>query len=197
MSDAISTIAAFVAGDLSTKTFEQAVYHDPALEALLMGIPAPKCSHAGDTLYYYLIALDYDDPGDILNAHTVLTSLLEARGVKIKASKRPHDTFDLILSAQPRWLNADAKYIATVLSEAPPLPRAELKLWLKKRILELFRCRGGPPRWMQSPAWPMGASGPMVFLGQLAVPDYFHDDAAVYVFHDPATGECASIIQVA
>lgn len=37
----------------------------------------------------------------------------------------------------------------------------------------------------------------MVFLGQLAIRDYFHDEAAVYVFHDPATGLRETVLQLA
>ena len=52
-----------------------------------------------------------------------------------------------------------------------------------------------PPEWIQSPCWPHSAAGPLVFLGQLKVDQYFHDLATVYVFHDPANGECQTIVQ--
>ena len=41
-----------------------------------------------------------------------------------------------------------------------------------------------------------GEHGPLVFLGQMAVKGYFHDEATVYVFHDPATGTCQTVLQV-
>ncbi|KAB8045630.1 hypothetical protein GCN78_27130 [Janthinobacterium rivuli] len=34
-----------------------------------------------------------------------------------------------------------------------------------------------------------------IFLGQLTVDGYFHDEAAVYVFYDTSKNECRSILQ--
>jgi hypothetical protein len=196
MAEPLNVIISFVTGELEVHTFEQLLYHDAALEALLTSVPAPSRSGSGVTLYHYLIPLDYDDPGEILDAHGVLADYLTQRGVVFTPSTSPSATYDLILSAQPHWLNADAKYISSLLAEAPALAPRDLKVWLRKRILELFKYRSRPPRWIQSPEWPIGHNGPMVFLGQLSVPDYFHDDAAIYVFHDPTTGECRCVVQV-
>jgi len=60
----------------------------------------------------------------------------------------------------------------------------------------MFRCLGEPPEWIQEPDWPINENGPLVFLGQLSVLNYFHDESAAYVFHDPTTGGCETIIQV-
>jgi hypothetical protein len=197
MAEPIDVIISFVTGELEVHTFEQLLYHDAALEALLTSVPAPPRSGFGVTLYHYLIPLDYDDPGDILDAHGVLADYLTQCGVEFTPSTFPSATYDLILSAQPRWLGADSKYIASLLAEAPALTPRDLKAWLRKRILEQFKYRSRPPRWIQSPDWPIGRNGPLVFLGQLSVPDYFHDDAAIYIFHDPTTGECRCVVQVA
>jgi hypothetical protein len=71
----------------------------------------------------------------------------------------------------------------------------ELRMWLTEQLLEKYRYVSKPPEWVQDPCWPHGATGPLVFLGQLEVAGYFHDFGTVYVFHDPATGECQTIIQ--
>jgi hypothetical protein len=195
--ETIKTISAFVSGDLSTPEFEQHLYRDPDIESLLSEEPAPPYCLTGTTLFQYLIGLDYSHPGHVLNAHSVLASLLTHRGVAVTPSSASTAEHKLILSAQPRWLHADMSYLSTVLALAPSQSLKERREWLRKRILELFRYRDKPPRWLQAPSWPIGSSGPMVFLGQLTIDDYFHDNAVVYVFHDPATGECKSVIQVA
>ncbi|WP_395321849.1 hypothetical protein [Variovorax sp. UC74_104] len=83
----------------------------------------------------------------------------------------------------------------SLLEAAPSLPSKQRKAWLRQRILELFKYVNQPPRWLQSPAWPIGDAGPLVFLGQFPVADYFHDEAAVYVFHDPAKDAFTTFVQ--
>ena len=194
-SEAIKAVCSFVSGDTPTPEFERFLYSDPDIEYLLTQERAPPYSHTGHTLFHYLIALHYDNPGDVLTAHGALRDFLKKLGVAITPSQEPSKAYELLRSAQPRWVDADMSYLSSILALAPQLPPPSRKTWLKQRILERFRYLSSPPRWIQSPAWPMGRDGPMVFLGQIAIKDYLHDNGAVYVFHDPATGECTSIIQ--
>ena len=194
---AIETISAFVSGELPASVFKQRLHGDSEIESLTSQQRAPPYCHTGTTLFHYLIALDYGHPGDVLDAHGALAGFLSKCGVAVTPSSAPSKEHELLLSVQPRWIDADLKFLSDLLASAPPLSPPERKAWLRQRILELFRYVKRPPRWIQSPAWPMGEAGPMVFLGQLPVDGYFHDSAAVYIFHDPATRECKSIIQVA
>lgn len=195
--ECLKRVRAFVSGETPAREFEQQVYGDPEMEALLSQEDAPKFCRTGTTLFHYLIGIDYDSPGDVLDVQHVLVEFLARHGVPTKPAAGPLNEFRLLLDAQPRWLDADMKYLASRLAPAPPSSPKEQKAWLRQRILELFRYVKSPPRWLQSPAWPIGDSGPLVFLGQFAVSDYFHDNAVVYVFHDPATNECRSVVQVA
>ena len=190
---AVGIAAAFVAGAMDARAFEQLLYRDVALERLLGAAPAPRHSPHGVTLFQHLIALDYGDLRDVVDAHESLAGVLSAEGVPVVASADARERLLVIHSAQPRWLDADTAYLSALLERAPP--GQDARAWLKVRILELFRFAKRPPRWLQSPQWPMGKAGPMVFLGQVAVDDYFHDHGAAYVFHDPATGECRTIVQ--
>lgn len=174
--------------------FGQWLYRDPGAEDLLVQADAPRYAHSGTTLFHYLIALDPHDPGDVLNAQEALAELLRSKGIGFTASRQAADDHALLLAIQPRWLDADTAYLASLVATAPAhLAGRERRAWLKARVLELFRYRKQPPRWLQSPAWPIGANGPLVFLGQLGMDA--HDTAAVYVFHDPATGELRNVVQ--
>jgi hypothetical protein len=44
----------------------------------------------------------------------------------------------------------------------------------------------------------MAENGPMYFFGQIRLErcEHFHDEAALYVFFDPKTGETKTVIQV-
>ncbi len=87
-----------------------------------------------------------------------------------------------------------------VLPQAPPnLKQSQLKKWLREKLKELFRCAQKPPRWIQGDCWAFRDNRPLVFLGQFNVSGYFHDEATVYVFHDPEAApgpdECVTVIQ--
>ncbi|HYF50907.1 MAG TPA: hypothetical protein VEJ63_15945 [Planctomycetota bacterium] len=195
--EALIPVVSFVEGRLPPLECEAALASSPALEKLLLEAPPiSPYSSVNVTLFHYLIGLDYNDPSDILNAQDALRQFLAQHKIKVSPSREPSQLYDLLLSAQPKWLCADSSYLATLLKDAPDGSRTELRKWLQKRILERFKFVSDPPRWIQSPNWPIGPNGPLVFLGQISIPNYFHDDAAAYVFHDPTTGACETVIQV-
>jgi hypothetical protein len=195
----LATIVDFVEGRLAVTEFEDLLYKDPALEALLCDDPKlPTKSYVGSSVHLYLLQLDYSDPGSVLNAHGAHRDWLDRRGVTYAASRDADGLYDIILSAQPKWLRVDASYVQEqFLSRAGQRSGRELRDWLRAELVKAFRYVAKPPKWIQSPAWPVGPNGPLVFLGQVEVDEYFHDVAAVYVFHDRATGECTTVMQVA
>lgn len=75
-----------------------------------------------------------------------------------------------------------------------------LREWLQPRIEDAFRRISDAPRWLQGANWQMSTERPMTFIGQVDVPcgaGIFHDDASFYLFFDPTTGQCKSLVQVA
>ena len=199
MSAAIDHIRKFVEGTLNVAEFEQALYNDPSFEQILADDPdQPTPSYVGRSLYHYLIALDYTDPGGVLDAQGALEDFLRRKGVAVSPTDTYSAFYDLVLAAQPGWLDVDPKYVQDrLMPDANKRSGVELREWLKERLLKEFRFASQPPEWIQNPEWPIVEGRPLVFLGQLEVEGYFHDEAAVYVFHDPETGECQTVIQVA
>ncbi|MEF2270615.1 hypothetical protein V3C40_27870 [Janthinobacterium sp. LS2A] len=196
MSSATSSLVGFVGGQLDTAAFEHLLYEDAETERLLSAQPAPRYAHAGHTLYHYLISLDLHNPADVLNAQGALAEFLHAAGIPLFVSEKPGQLHALLLAAQPKWLDVDLAYVAALLDKAPPhAKKSERTQWLRAQLLALFRYAKKPPRWLQAPNWPIEAHGPLVFLGQLPVDGYFHDEAAVYVFYDASKNECRSILQ--
>ena len=196
MPSATNNVVGFVAGQLATADFEQLLHEDAETEQLLTAQPAPSYAHTGHTLYHYLIALDLRNPADVLNAQGALAECLETAGIVVEVSEKPTELHALLLAAQPKWLDVDPAYMAALLDSAPPhAKKSERTQWLKAKLLALFRYAKKPPRWLQASDWPIEAHGPLVFLGQLPVEGYFHDQAIVYVFHDPRTNACRSILQ--
>ena len=191
-------VVAFVEGRMNAEDFESALYEDPSFEEVLSEDPdLPRDTYIGSSTYQFVLEQDYRDPGGVLNAQGALAEFLERRGVDHTRSDDAADEYDALLLAQPSWLDLDTKYIKEqYLDHADGRTGKRLTEWLRKRLSADFRCTAKPPIWIQGPAWPIGDKGPTVFLGQLSVPNYFHDTAAVYVFHDPATNELQTVLQV-
>lgn len=200
MADPLETIKRFVDGSLPATEFRDTLYSDESFERLLShdpDLPATHYARRDGGLYYFLIAQDYDDPGGVLNAHGALCEYMDRNGIAYAKSNKYSDFYALVLEAAPNWLDPDHKFVVEhIMPDADGREGDDLRAWLSARLLERFKCADKPPEWIQSPCWPVNEHGPLVFLGQLDVNNYFHDLAAAYVFHDPISGKCETIIQV-
>jgi hypothetical protein len=188
----------FVEGRLSPEAFEQILYSNTDLESVLKDAPRLSPNHYFKSdVYTFLIGLDYRDAGDVLDAFGAVGDFLMGKQIAFEPTSSYDDLHSVILSAQPDWLLVDTAYVSKMLlPQAGTRTGQELKEWLRQQFLERFKYVDRTPRWLQTPSWPFGKSGPLVFLGQLSVTDYFHDEAAAYVFYDPETGQCETILQV-
>lgn len=201
MSDsALNTIKRFVAGQMTPPEFRDRLYNDDTFETLLTNDPNLTASNfvsSSGSAYHFVIAQDYDDPGGILSVQGALCDFMDRNNIEYAKTKRYSDFYALILDVQPRWLAVDSKYVAkAIMPHAGERSGIELREWLASEFRTRFRYANKPPKWIQSPAWPIGENGPLVFLGQVGIKDYFHDEAAAYVFYDEQSGRCDTIIQV-
>ncbi len=185
---------------MSGKDFEQRVYSDPAIETLLGdGSLSWHGTYIESNPYNFLIELNYADPADLLNAQGAMELFLERKGVSFERTSVYSDFHELILKAQPEWLDVDTMYLEMhILPDAGDRKGRKLKKWLKARLKELFRYHKRPPEWIQNPEWPINENGPMYFLGEIHIDDreLFHDEAAAYLFLDRKTGVTETVIQV-
>lgn len=198
-SEAIRTLVDFVEGRLSASKFEAQLAADPRLEAALGDDPErPANSYVGRSMFQYVLEQDFGELGGRLNAQGAVSDWLGRHGVQCTPDGSVAKLYDTLLAAQPTWLSIDTKYLeAAFLSRSEGREGRELESWLREQILRSFRFVKAAPDWIQNPEWPIGPAGPLVFLGQLPIDRYFHDTAAAYVFHDPSTGDCTTIVQVA
>ena len=200
MADPLETIQRFVDGTLPPAEFRDALYADESFETLLSHDPELPATHyvrQDGGVYHFVIAQNYDDPGGVLNAHGALCEYMERNGIAHSKSNKYADFYNLVLEASPNWLDPDHNFVSEhIMPNAGGRAGDELREWLSQRLLERFKCADKPPEWIQSPCWPVNENGPLVFLGQMDINNYFHDLATAYVFHDPTTGGCETIIQV-
>jgi hypothetical protein len=198
MDQVLADIQAFVSGEMSAAEFRTRLYAGGGFDEFLQNDPRlPPDGYVVGSVYQFLLEQDFDDPGDIYSAQGALIEFMDRNGITYTATKKYGQFYDLILKAQPRWIDVPAKYIQEkMLPDAPHAEGKQLQVWLTEEFRNRFRFVKKPPKWIQSANWPINENGPLVFLGQFDVNNYFHDAAAVYVFHDAKTGVCKTIIQV-
>ncbi len=195
----LQAVRDFVAGTSTPDEFHDLLTRLPSFPTWLddaAELPSP--SYIKSNTYAFLTALNWRSPGDHLSAQGALTQFLDRRGITYTRTERYSALYELLLDAQPKWLDAPSLFLESLLADSPPdlTSRTRKVKWLRERLLGLFRYASKPPRWIQNPDWPIRDGVPLVFLAQATVSDYFHDEAAAYVFFDPATRKAETILQV-
>ena len=181
---AIEIITEFVEGAISPKAFEEMIYSDPGVKALLeVEGNLPAYINEPD-LYSYVIAQDYLNLECIYNVQTLLSAVLSKKGIVHTVEKKYENLFSLTLKVQPKWLSLPAEYFLKLVEEQKNLSPKELQSWLKNKIKTDFRCLKATPKWLQGPDWPVVDGRPTVFLGQLDISELSHDCAQAYLFFD-------------
>ena len=199
MSEELETIVAFVEGRTDPKEFERQLYANPdGFEQVLSADPDRPAGYLQQGVFLFIIQQDFDHFAGVLNVHGALQDYLARNGIASDATEAYGKYFNLLLLAQPGWLDVvESDYFLTeVLPAAGKRTGDDLKQWIHDQLLDRFRYVKEPPHWIQSPDWPIKENGPLVFLGQVDVEDYFHDDAAAYVFYDATNGAFDTILQV-
>jgi hypothetical protein len=197
--DAVQVLIDFVEGRLSAPAFEQKVYYDAELERLLTDESLHwRKTYIKTNPYDFLIGLNYADPRGVLDAHGAVEFFLKYKAIPFQKASVYEDYYNLLLEAQPGWLDVDIKYLQDqILAKANGRQGGELKEWLRSHLTERFRYHKEPPKWIQSPAWPISDNEPLYFLGQITIEDceLFHDTTTVYVFLDTKSGETKTVMQ--
>jgi hypothetical protein len=199
VSEELQVILDFVGGRVDASDFATQFYANERFKVVLNDDPnLSRHTYIGQSVYDFILHHDFTDPGDILTIQGALIQYLERRGITPQVTTAYDDRYDLILAAHPSWLDVDTRFLKQhILPYAGERSGETLKHWLHAQLLERFKYVKEPPEWLQNPGWPINEHGPLVFLGQIEVTNYFHDSAAAYVFHDPVSGATETIIQVA
>ena len=192
----VANILDFVEGRTPPTEFATRFYDEPAFAELLEdeGGGPPPYIDAGT--YVYVATRNLDEPEGALAAQGALSSWLTRHGVEHTQRSDLSSTYETALRAMPAWLDVRGEDLAAMLEEARERTGQDLEGWLKREFKRRFVSIGKPPRWVQSPEWPVIGARPMVFLGQLPIGDLLHDAGFVYVFIDPATSEVKTVLQL-
>ncbi len=84
-----------------------------------------------------------------VDALGILRHLLDAKGVSYRATAEHDELYDLLLKAQPPWLDVDTAYLAQeILPEAGDKEGKDLEAWVGAQLMARFRYASKPPRWL-------------------------------------------------
>ena len=197
--EVLETLQRFVAGEIDAPRFREELYASyEAFEAFLENDPdlGRQSNYVDGSAFQFIMDCDLDDPGGVLDAQGAVCDYFDRNQIQYKKSSKHPDLFDLILDVAPKWVDPDQKYVnETILPKAGDRSGKELRSWLTDELKKHYRFVKKPPVWIQGAHWPQGGEGPMVFLGQLDIEDYFHDNSSVYVFIDESSGQTQTLIQ--
>jgi hypothetical protein len=200
MTDPQNDLQRFIAGEITASDFEQLLYANAdVFEKYLSQDPNLKRSnnYVGSSVFHYLLNCNFTTPTGNLNAIGAIRDYFERNQIPYKIENSASKLHKFVLSSLPSYVNADIDWIVSrYCHHAEWNDVLTSKDWLKRKIEEDFPFVSKPPKWIQSPAWPIKNNCPLVFFGQIPLEKYFHDKAAVYVFYDRTTGSCENVIQV-
>ncbi|MBB5646121.1 hypothetical protein [Pedobacter cryoconitis] len=200
MTSEIQILKDFVEGKLSPKAFEQHIYTNSALEELLSD-PAISWHGTyleGTTTFLYLAELNYGNSAGQIEAHGTAELFLMKIGIEVIASKKYMQDHELLISATPKYIDADADFIEKyILPTDKMIAKADKKQFIKQRYAELFKYQTKPPQWIQHPDWLIKNDKPLFFLGQFEIKNcnLFNDDGCIYLFIDTGTGAVETVKQ--
>jgi hypothetical protein len=195
VSEELRAILDFVEGRINARQFESILYGGlERFKAFFSYNPNPPRDQ--QDFYLFLIVRDYGDPEDVVRVQEALTDYLNRAGISFTTTTQHANLFEILQAAQPEWLNVDTAWLQeAVLPEAGNRKGDDLRQWLEHRLRKLFTYRKTPPEWLQSPEWPIGPKGPLIFLGSLDTDNYLCHGEVIYVFYDAHDGTIEAVIQ--
>lgn len=186
----------FVEGKVTPEDFRGKLYDDESFEDYFEDTkPIPPYTSRGPDIYLYLLERDFARVNDLIDIKSLLSKYLSQKGIEHKPDTSSLDLFRLVLKVQPSWLDLTSDYLTLLSKEGGHLRDKQFSDWLKRIIKERFIYLKTPPRWLQSPDWPIENGIPLIFVGQLDVTKLYHDTSFVYVFFDKTSQSYRCIVQ--
>ncbi|TDX86360.1 hypothetical protein [Epilithonimonas xixisoli] len=200
MTDEFRILVDFAEGKLSSKDFEQEIYTNKKLEALLSNETVDwSGTYLQDSSpFLFLAEQNYDSADGRLNAQGAVQLFLKKMNIEVQSTKQYSEDYDLLLATSPKYLDIQPDFFEKyILPTDRSLSKPDKKLMIKKTIAELFKYQTKPPKWIQNPNWLIKNNKPLYFLGQVDIKksDLFHDDGSVYLFADTETGSIETVKQ--
>ena len=187
----------FVEGEISLHALQKIISQNKSLEESIRSAPPiPPYSSLSEDLFDYLTQLSPEGSESGINAQDAICQLLDLRGINFKKSDIYESLFNLKAKVEPKWLDIDDRYFMEILNSVKKEGEKGVSGRLKKEILSKFKYTDKPPKWLQSPQWPIRNNVPLKFLKQTKN-NSLHDEAYDYIFINEDTGVMEVVTQSA
>jgi hypothetical protein len=190
----IDLLRGYVASTVSAEVFASELFasNDAFQQVLDIDPHLPPGNYVGSSVFLYLMSRDLSDPFDQEDARSAISDFLGRNGLGEIVS---HQTeIQCALDAQPRWLDViPSEFFTNVIwAHRGDRQGQALKEWIAEQLLKHFKFEANPPKWLQSPEWPIVDHSPLTFIGQLEVKS---SEEYIYVFRNDRTNAYTCISQ--
>lgn len=192
----LDVLVSFVEGKLDGAGLDAALATEEMKD--LLGVFEEPRYPAVTNYHRRLSKQDRTSLGGLVNTEGLVEEFLKKAEVSFHSARRYGSLYSLILKAVPSYLDPPMEFmIEKVVPTEGDLSDTKKSKFIKERLKELFKYLDKPPKWIQSPDWPIREGKPLVFFGQIPInaPELFHDTGAAYLFYDPVKGDFETVAQ--
>jgi hypothetical protein len=180
----MNTIKQYLESEISDEKFFEELYKNQELQNILDAESSvPPYTNDG-TLLFFLLSGNIKDMRFIINAKDALREFLQKKGFEFNFSNNESEIYNLIMDVQPKWLDVESRYFSDITKNYKKDNKKEIKELIKNKIKNDFIYIKNPPKWIQSPNWPIEDGEPLIFIGELDMGNILHDTSKIYVFYN-------------
>ena len=165
----LDILVSFVEGRLDGPALDAALATDE-MKALLSVFEDPRYPALTNHFRRLHNKQDRTTLGGLVNSEGIVEGFLEKAEVRFHPAKRFGSIYRLILKAVPEYLDPPLEFMTEkIVPLDSNLSDAQKTKVIKQRLKEYFKYVDKPPKWIQSPDWPIRDGKPLVFIGQLSI----------------------------
>lgn len=198
--EAIEIMKAFVSGQMSAEDFWEEYKKNEMIQTILNKDEQERNPNSlswftAQTLLANIKNIhSYKDSEGL---HWVIRRFFLENDLPVDIDNFYTDRYVFLIEIQPSWLDLDDEefLIKEIVDKIPAdIEKKSQKIkWCKDKIKEYFKYDKTPPRWIQSPEWPIANGRPLVFKRQSK--EMKDDEQVDFYFYDPDTKQETVITQ--
>ena len=189
----------FVEGRMTTEQFWERYKSNESIRNLLVN-DVTRDHIESESMYYFaperlIEVLDISRLEHKNELYQIVRRYFWRRNESLNFSNSDAEKYECLLKMLPTWLDVrDEDFLLAIYDSTPSdTSKTEKLKHCKNKVKELFKYDIKPPRWIQSPEWPIVNGKPLVFKGQSKEREY--DERVYFYFYDSDTSEETVVTQ--
>lgn len=192
-SEKLLIILDFAEGRITAEQFWEIWKADEKLRELIINCPNRPDESGIDfnPVVLHKKNLKINSYRDSSGLYTMAKKYLLRNKIEFASNTFYNDRYTFLIKIQPDWLDLDfnnEEFLINLVNNAPKeLSESQKIKWCQDKLKDLFKYDSRPPRWIQSPEWPIINGKPLVFKGQSK--ERKESELVKFFFYNPETGE--------